>query len=250
LFEAGGRLLVGAEEDAGQLVGVDIAEVEMVAGGKMETPGVIRRVGTTLRVKTGVIYFTQGGMLFKAALACFGLAMPLAGLGLAAAQLHEDQGTQSANLELLTTIFVVGCFVAIAAALLFLLAFVGLWAYRYFHTVRVLPGQWHPRYWPLQRVAQVGGIWIKREDWAGDIKLTCQVQFGSDETTFTRTVKGLTSGTYGIEFPQQPVDFLGDPKEGDTAIIMVKASPPWWRGRPAHLTQQASIGVTDHRMLG
>jgi MFS family permease len=186
-------------------------------------------------------------MLGKAILGCFGAAMSLAALAFAAAQLREDQGSKSGSLELLTTIFVVACLVAIVVSLLLFVAFLALWGYRYFHAVGVIPGQWYPRYWPLQRIAQVGGVFIKHEDWAGDIKLVCEAQFGSDKTTFTRTVRGLGSGTYGIEFPQQPVDFLDDPKEGDTAIIVVKAIPAWWRGRPTHLTQQASIGVTDHR---
>jgi hypothetical protein len=186
-------------------------------------------------------------MLGKATLLSMGAAVSLAGLAIAAAQLREDQGTNAGNLELLTTVFVVGCFVAIALSLLFVVAFLVLWTYRYFHAVRVMPSQWGPHYWPLQRIAQVSGIWIKHSDWAGDLKLTCQAQFGSGETTFVRTVSGLGSGTYGIEFPQQPVDFLDDPEEGDTAVIVVKAIPRWWRGRPAHLSQRASVHVTDHR---
>jgi len=186
-------------------------------------------------------------MLAKATALSIGAAMSLAGLAFAAAQLHEDQGTNARSLELLTWIFVVGCFVAIGLSVLFAVAFLVLWTYRYFHAVRVMPGQWYPWYWPLERIAQVGGIQIKHEDWAGNLDLICEVQFGTDETTFTRTLTGLGSGTYGIEFPQQPVHFLNDPKEGDTAIIEVKAIPPWWRGRPSHLSQQASIGVTDHR---
>lgn len=186
-------------------------------------------------------------MLAKATLGCIGAAVSLATLAFAAAQLHEDQGTNAGNLELLTTIFVVGCFVAIGLSLLFAVAFLVLWTYRYFHAVRVMPGQWYLHYWPLQRIAQISGTGIKHEDWAGDLKLICQAQFGSGETTFTRTVIGLGSGTYGIEIPQQPVDFLNDPKEGDTAIIGVEAIPLWWRGRPSHLIQQASIHITDHR---
>ena len=186
-------------------------------------------------------------MLAKATLGCIGAAVSLATLAFGAAQLREDQGTNAGNLELLTTIFVVGCFVAIGLSLLFAVAFLVLWTYRYFHAVRVIPGEWYPHYWPLQRIAQVSGICIKHEDWAGDIRLVCQIQFGSSETTFSRTMNRFETGTLRIEFPQQPVDFLNDPKEGDTAIVVVRAIPPWWRGRPSHLIQQASIHVTDHR---
>lgn len=174
-------------------------------------------------------------------------AASLASLAFAAAQLGEDQGTKSEYLELLTTIFVVACFVAIGLGLLFLVAFLVLWAYRYFHAVRVMPGEWYPRYWPLQRIAQVGGICIRHEDWAGDARLVCQADFGSGETTFTRTMNRFETGTLTIEFPQQPVEFLNHPKEGDTAIVVVRAIPRWWRGRPAHLIQRASIGIIDHR---
>ena len=187
-------------------------------------------------------------MLAKAAIACLVFAMTLAGLGLTAAQLSQGQETQSRYLELLTAIFVIGCFAFLAASVLSFVAFVLVWIYRYFHAVQVMPGQWYPHYWPLQRIAQVTGVLIKHENWAGRFNLICQAQFGTSEATFTRTLTGFgVAGTYGIEFPQQPVDFLDDPKEGDTATIVVKAIPRWWRGRPAYLIQQAAIGVTDNR---
>ena len=119
-------------------------------------------------------------MLAKAMRDCFGVAAILAGLAFAAAQ------TKFENRELLTTILVTGCFIAIGIGLLFFVAFLVDLTYRYFHAVRVMPGQWYPRYWPLQRIAQVGGIENKHEDRVGVLKLICQAQFGSGETTFTR----------------------------------------------------------------
>ncbi len=186
-------------------------------------------------------------MLAKATFGCMVVAMSLAGLAIGTAQLSEAQGTQSASVELLTWIFVIASFTAIAATIGLFVALLIVWTYRYLHAVRVMPGQWCARYWPLERIAQVSGIQIKHEEWAGNIRLICQAEFGSGKATFTRTERGFISGTYGVEFPQQPVDFLDDPKEGDTANITVEAIPSWWRGRPSHLIQQASIGITDHR---
>jgi len=190
-------------------------------------------------------------MLVKAIGCCFGAAVGLATVGFAAAEYAKDQGTQPSNLDSLATTVATICFIAclvlIGAGLLFVVAFLFRWTYRYFHAVQVMPGQWYPRYWPLQRIAHVSGIWIKHEEWGGDVELICQAQFGSDVAIFNRTVRGHSSGTYSIDFPQQPVDFLDDPEEGNTATIVVTATPSWWRGRPSQLIQQAPIGITDHR---
>jgi hypothetical protein len=186
-------------------------------------------------------------MLAKAGLICIGVAMSLGGLAIGIAEFNQGQGAQSDYLELIAWILIALCLIVLVAGLLFLAACPVVFVYRYFHAVRMMPGQCYPHYWPLQRIAQVSGILMKHERWAGDVKLICQADFGSGEVVFTRTVGRFESGTPWIEFPQQPVNFLDHPKEGDTAIIVVRAIPQWWRGRSGYLIQRAPIGVTDHR---
>ncbi len=134
------------------------------------------------------------------------------------------------------------------------LAFVGLaavWSamivHRFFRAVEVVNGQWYFRYWPLERIAQVYSVPVSMRDGVGPVKVSCQAQFGDDEVKFLRMIPDGNRGTIVIEFDQQKVDFASDPKEGDTAWLVVRAEPHWWRGRPSQRIQRIAIGITDHR---
>lgn len=184
-------------------------------------------------------------MLSKACGACFTVALVLAALAFAAAELNQGREQSSAALDLLTTIFIVASVVFLILCMLFGGLFVAVWIWRYFHAVEITAGQWYCRYWPLQRIAQVSGVVIKCRDWAGTLKVSCHAQFVKEEVRWATALGG--NGSLVVEFPQQAVAFASDPKEGDPAIIVIRAEPSWWRGRPSQRIQRINIGITDHR---
>lgn len=186
-------------------------------------------------------------MLGKACGACFTAMLLLAGLAFAAATLNEQRSKDSAALEALTIVFVVGAICLLVLSVLFAIAFAATLVWRYFHAVEVPPGQWYCRYWPNERIAQVSGVAVTVREWAGTVRVNCYAQFVDEEVRFSSSLGAHANGTLLIEFPQQKVDFASDPKEGDPAIIQVAAEPLWWHGRPSQRIERITIGITDRR---
>ena len=176
----------------------------------------------------------------------FGLALTLAGLALGSAALDAQSEDHPAYLEPLAWLFFIGALVFLAIAIFVAVVWVGLWVWRYFHTVIVREGNWHSRYWPLQRIAQVYGVSVEIGNWAGEVNVSCQAQFPDCEQPYVAQINRW-GGSQSIEFPQQPINLRSEPNEGDKVAITVRAKPAWWRGRASHRTVESRIGITDHR---
>jgi hypothetical protein len=186
-------------------------------------------------------------MVGKAFAACFVTGLSLVGLAIGSGGLNAGREESSRALEALTWAFISGAILLLSLSLVLGLTFVALMIWSYFHAVDVPRGRWYCTYWPAERKTHITGIEIKVGSSAGRVRVHSKVRFAEDALAeFTGQVDG--DGTYGPSFPQQDVDFANDPQEGDLATVTVRATPDWWRGRPASQTQQVAVAITDHRL--
>ena len=160
-----------------------------------------------------------------------------------AASIPPEQYQRWPVLELMPVILAIVAIGFFILGTLFGIGCVARCIWRYFHAVEVPTTQWYCRYWPLQRIAQVHSVLINVHRWAGTVQVECHAQFGKEKVRWLTTA----SESVYVEFPQQKVDFVSDPNEGDPASIVIKVKPRWWRGRSSERIQQVSIGITDHR---
>jgi len=140
--------------------------------------------------------------------------------------------------------------------ILFLVAFVvvtviwiAIWVHRYFHAVSISGKDWYAAYWlhddPNDDIAHVSGFRVDSGDWVGEIELTCQVSLGKQEVLWRerrRVDHGFT------ELPQQCIHATYQPDQDDDVIIVVRAKPRFWCGRPTErIKRPVALNLIDRR---
>jgi hypothetical protein len=183
--------------------------------------------------------------------ACWGAALLALTVALASATLSEQRqqtGAQdTALLDALTVIFVVLACALLLVGVLFLLAFMGVWAHRYLYPVRISTRKVYCHFWPFQRIAEVSGaIWEAKGDWYKRVRVSWKAQCGDE--IFSASQEQFSAGGSGsFSIGQVPVDFVTDPKAGDPVTVIFRVELlPRWMGRPTAAIAHANVGVIDH----
>jgi len=183
----------------------------------------------------------------KACGASFLTGLALAGLAVGSATLGKDVDPQAKHL--LTWTFVLGCIIALIIAAMMALIFVTIWVHRFFHSVEISAQQLYPFYWahddPNQDIAHVSGFRVDAGDWAGRVKVTCHASLGGREIKWEEFFRAGSGGFSDI--PQKHIGAGSQPAIGDPVIVVLRAEPPWYRGRPCERILRATLQVNDYR---